>query len=237
MTLRLTTQRKGLKTMDQEIIFNSKETGTMNRHLILLTVAVMLVVASQASRADDDKLRDLGPLSAQGEIPKWDGSQWRPAHDDTTTVVAGPGLTGGGSNRTVTVSVAFAGPGSSNTVARADYVQNTMPPVGAVIAWLKSLPNTPANLPSGWVECNGQTVDDAASPYNGQAVPDLNASGGGQKKRFLRGSTTSGTTGGSEEHDHGTVGLDGQGVVQASAPGGANHLPPYYEVVWIMRVK
>ena len=61
-------------------------------------------------------------------------------------------------------------------------------PVGSIVAWHKSFANTPA-LPTGWAECNGQTVTDGASPYNGQALPNLNGEG-----RFLRGSATSGTT-------------------------------------------
>ncbi len=60
-------------------------------------------------------------------------------------------------------------------------------PIGSIIAWHKSLSGTPA-LPSGWAECNGQTLSDAGSPYNGQVIPDLN---GGA--RFLRGAAASGT--------------------------------------------
>ncbi len=60
-------------------------------------------------------------------------------------------------------------------------------PVGGIIAWHKNLgPGAPA-LPPGWLECNGQTVSDADSPFNGITLPDLN---GGA--RFLRGSGTSG---------------------------------------------
>jgi len=226
--------------MTHEIKFNSKEKGSMNKYLIVLTVVVTLVMASQVRGADADTLRDLGPLSAPGEIPKWDGTQWRPGHDDITSVVAGPGLTGGGSNKTVTVSVAFDGPGSSNTVARADYVQSAIPPIGAVIAWLKNFSNTPTNLPSGWVECNGQTLSDAGSVYNGQSIPNLNGNSGGTK-RFLRGSTTSGSTGGNEA-------LGNSGNYQARTdgsysgfhnyPAGSESLlPSYYSVVWIMRIK
>ncbi len=68
-------------------------------------------------------------------------------------------------------------------------------PIGSIVAWLKSYANTPA-LPSGWVECNGQTLSDADSVYNGQAIPNLNGD-----NRFLRGNSTSGGTGG-EESDH-----------------------------------
>lgn len=42
-------------------------------------------------------------------------------------------------------------------------------------------------LSSDWVECNGQTLSDISSPYDGEVIPDLNAQG-----RFLRGNSISG---------------------------------------------
>src|SRR5881394_3776492 len=68
-------------------------------------------------------------------------------------------------------------------------------PVGCVSGYLKSLPNAPA-LPGTWVECNGQVLNDAQSPLNGQTLPDLNGTGGPQ--RFLRGASVSGGTGGGD---------------------------------------
>ena len=106
-------------------------------------------------------------------------------------------------------------------------------PVGSVIAWLKSLTGTPG-LPadSSFVECNGQVVNDAGSPLNGITMPNLNG-----QNRFLRGSASSGTPGGSVSHAHGTTTLTtgDQNTPAYTAP--AAHLPPYYEVVWIMRIK
>lgn len=66
-------------------------------------------------------------------------------------------------------------------------------PVGTILAWHKNLSGTPA-LSADWVECNGQTISDPASPYNGVTLPNLNSNpnawnGGG---RFLRGGTTPG---------------------------------------------
>jgi len=112
-----------------------------------------------------------------------------------------------------------------------------VPVVGSVMAWLKLYPSTPP-LPDGWVECNGQVLADVGSPYYGQAIPDLNGYTG--VRRFLRGSAGSGSTGGQENHSHSyTTTGDGTGTWQVvRAPlDSANHLPPYYEVVWIMRVK
>ena len=68
-----------------------------------------------------------------------------------------------------------------------DILDTAMVPIGAIIAWHKDFANTPA-LPGRFVECNGQTLSDADSPYNGQTIPDLNGNA-----RFLRGSGTSGT--------------------------------------------
>ena len=64
-------------------------------------------------------------------------------------------------------------------------------PIGTIVAWHKSATGTPA-LPDGWVECNGQVLNDAASPYNGQAIPNLNSAAGYTAGRFLRGYPISG---------------------------------------------
>jgi len=64
-------------------------------------------------------------------------------------------------------------------------------PIGTIVAWHKSATGTPA-LPAGWVECNGQRLNDAGSPYNGQTLPNLNTAAGYGGGRFLRGGTTSG---------------------------------------------
>lgn len=120
-------------------------------------------------------------------------------------------------------------------------------PVGGVIAWLKSFTNTPA-LPTGYVECNGQVLSDASSVYNGLTIPNLNGSGG-STKRFLRGSTTSGSTGGSETHFHSyslstitisyASGTNFASAISSSTGGTSSttDIPPYYEVVWIIRIK
>ncbi len=63
----------------------------------------------------------------------------------------------------------------------------SMCPIGTVVGWHKSFPNTPA-LPDEWVELNGQTINDSESVYDGQTVDDWNGEG-----RFLKGASTSGT--------------------------------------------
>ncbi len=118
-------------------------------------------------------------------------------------------------------------------------------PIGGVVAWAKSFPNTPS-LPANFEECNGQTITDSNSPYDGQTIPNLNTG----TQRFLRGSTTSGTTGGSETHTHSIstntkAQSKGTGANDCAllnhnhggATGSQSTLPSYYEVAWIMRVK
>lgn len=118
-------------------------------------------------------------------------------------------------------------------------------PLGTVTAYLKSLTGTPS-LPIGWVECNGQTLSDSASPFNGQTIPDLN--GSSATRRFLRGNSTSGGTGGITSHTHTITWsrdnedyADGTGpvgyVVQKRVTGSASQIPTYYEVVWVMKIK
>jgi hypothetical protein len=115
----------------------------------------------------------------------------------------------------------------------------TNPPIGAIIAWLKSFTNTPS-LPDGWVECDGSVLSDGNSVYDGETIPDLNGD-----NRFLRGEATSGGTGGSETHVH-TVADLGQGteggatgrlIGAGAGTGTTSTLPTHYEVVWIMRIK
>ena len=119
-------------------------------------------------------------------------------------------------------------------------------PVGSIMAWHKNFANTPP-LPGVWAECNGQAINDAASPYNGLNVPDLNGAQGGVPV-FLRGANVSGGTGGNETHSHGLPlningGAVGAGTEVTMFPPGsytsdpAPSFPPYYEVVWVMRVR
>jgi len=67
---------------------------------------------------------------------------------------------------------------SGNDILSADWNsmatdQKSRSPIGSVISWLKNYTNTPS-LPTGWVECNGQTLSDVGSVYNGQIIPNLN---------------------------------------------------------------
>lgn len=73
-------------------------------------------------------------------------------------------------------------------------------PVGSIVAWMKSMTGTPS-LPTNWVECNGQTLSDANSVYNGLTIPNLNGASAATPL-FLRGATASGSTGGAESHIH-----------------------------------
>jgi hypothetical protein len=125
-----------------------------------------------------------------------------------------------------------------------DALAEQLPPVGSIHAWDKSRANTPA-LGGCYAECNGQVLNLPGSPFHGQSLPDQNTA-----QLFLRGALTSGTTGGSLTHTHDIevgsgydgVNVDNGGSGQAldanpksTTLGGA--LPPFYEVVYVMRVK
>jgi hypothetical protein len=106
-------------------------------------------------------------------------------------------------------------------------------PIGSIMAWHKSLNGTPA-LSEGWVECNGQVINDTESHYNGETLPDLN-----NNNNFLRGNMVSGTTGGSETHNHGVRTPVGGGFTSSGSRGtdSGSSLPPYFDVVWIIKIK
>lgn len=125
------------------------------------------------------------------------------------------------------------------------------PPIGSVMPWLGSMTGTPA-LPDGWARCDGQVLDDFDSPYDQTTLPDLNGAVDGIPK-FLMGGATSGTASGSATHDHTYTNLVQAASSEAQAAGaatgiyglksdtpnidGASSLPPYFTVVWIMRIK
>lgn len=155
--------------------------------------------------------------------------------------------------------------GTNETVAGSVTAQqfvgwNTCP-IGSIIAWLKTYTNTPQTLPVGWMECHGGTVIDPVSPYYGQTLPNLM-----DNNYFLRGASTSGGTGGEDTHTlsvteipahthnvaTSTGAQTGNRIANTNSAsnesniatdngtgGGTAHenKPPYYNVVWIIRIK
>ena len=118
-------------------------------------------------------------------------------------------------------------------VRRAPQTRQIIAPVGSIVAWHKKISR---RLPRGWVECNGQVLNDMGSPLDGEKIPDLNG-----ENRFLRGSNRSGDIGGSTTHKHtrsrGKITYVWQRPDYNEVDNAANHLPPYMNVVWIMRVR
>lgn len=127
---------------------------------------------------------------------------------------------------------------------KAKMIEHSGLPIGTILAWAGNLSGVPA-LQESWVECNGQTISDSESPLDGQVIPNLNGA-----NRFLRGNSTSGTTGGAESKDFTTGGpsstvevtgtntnVDRPGSQNHTHSGSINVLPPYYNVVWIMKIK
>jgi hypothetical protein len=125
-------------------------------------------------------------------------------------------------------------------------------PVGAIIAWHRDLPGTPP-LTDAWAECNGQTLNDPQSPFDGQVLPDLN-----NEQRVLVGATTSGGVRDEDyvpPHTHGPGTLRflnnsaaaddyyGGASCSGSVCGGATASTTAgtplvgFEIVWVMRVK
>jgi hypothetical protein len=118
-------------------------------------------------------------------------------------------------------------------------------PVGTMLHWCKNSFGVALVLPENFMECNGQVVNDPESPLNGETLPNPNGAG-----QFLRGAALSGDSGGSATHTHDIevgsgfdgVNVDTGGSGQAlqnnpTTTSAASSLPPYYEVVLVMRVK
>lgn len=119
-----------------------------------------------------------------------------------------------------------------------DAVALQLHPIGSVFGYAKNLASLPA-LPGTWAECNGQVLNDSESPLDGATLPDLNVT-----QRFIRGSVSSGGTGGGETHSHtynssvtAAAGSDVSAAENGTGTTDANHLPPFYELVFVIRVK
>jgi hypothetical protein len=109
-------------------------------------------------------------------------------------------------------------------------------PIGVAVPYFKDTPGVPA-LPANFVECNGQVLNDPESPLDGQFMPDANTGA----QRFIRGSLTSGVTGGIDSFatalaDNAGVGTP-QNFVTVDFSPGAQPFPPYITAVWVIRVK
>lgn len=125
----------------------------------------------------------------------------------------------------------------STTKLNINIIQDDRDAIGTVKSYLKSFTNLPTNnFCAFWVECAGQTLSDTESPLNGQVIPNLNTG----TYRMLRGSSTSGATGGADSHTHGAPAGGGANTFQGGVAGAttsSSNIPAYYEVVWIMKVK
>ncbi len=112
----------------------------------------------------------------------------------------------------------------------------TLVPIGVVLPWFKDLPGVPA-LGENFVECNGQLLDDAESPLDGQLMPDINTGA----QRFIRGGLSSGALGGIDSFA--TAQADNSGInppvtfVTTEFSPGAQPFPPYVTAVYVIRVR
>lgn len=86
--------------------------------------------------------------------------------------------------------------GAQGTASRSDHVhaQPGQVPVGGVIPWFGNITGVPA-LNANWEECDGTAIANTSSPMFGQNKPALNGTTDATRI-ILRGSTTSGGTGG-----------------------------------------
>jgi hypothetical protein len=146
------------------------------------------------------------------------------------------------------VGLALTGFGHSVDISFASIAQ---PPIGAIIAWHRNATLNVPSLPANWVACSGGVFNDPESPLNGMTLPNLNDGD------FLRGATQSGGGGGAATHIHNfsaaaTISAEAAGAVSGADIGVSldshdhpvvgstdpeSSLPPYFEVLWIIRIK
>jgi hypothetical protein len=137
-------------------------------------------------------------------------------------------------------------------------------PIGGVVDWLKNLTGCPA-LPDNFVECNGQLLSDPESVFDNVTIPDLNSNNYFLRANATSGGTGGEAThlltaaeSGLPAHTH-TINATGNSAnvttvvskgdsntastpstnqnTAANASSAHNNLPPYYNVVKIIRIK
>ena len=132
-------------------------------------------------------------------------------------------------------------------------------PIGTIVPFGGSKQEAEAQTANGWWICDGRTVSDALSTMNGKATPNLNS-------QFLMGSSDAASTGGAASlqipqqtiDSHSTTfgapsGIAPLGVIVQPENGSYNGqsvhregiwksvtvpaLPPYYSVIYLIRVR
>ncbi len=85
-----------------------------------------------------------------------------------------------------------------------------------------------------WRLCDGTAITDTESIYNGENTPDLFDATG----VFLAGGTYSGLTGGASTHgNHGPSFDNGTGANKTEGFNNVSHLPPYFWVLFLIKIK
>jgi len=146
--------------------------------------------------------------------------------------------------------------------ATADLISGQKVPVGAILAWWKSNAKTPS-IPSGFVECNGQVLSDAESVFDGETLPALNNNNRFLRGNVTSGGTGGSSTHtlitaempahthqiGSKNYDIERVGDATRKIIynypedyartttSTGGDGAHENKPPYFNVVWIIRIK
>ncbi len=89
-------------------------------------------------------------------------------------------------------------------------------PIGTVIDWYR--PDTTTAIPEGYAICDGSTINDSRSPWDGKALPSLS-------QKFVRGEVqlaNIGSSGGSSTHTH-TTSIDHDHASATTSNSGKNH--------------
>ena len=124
------------------------------------------------------------------------------------------------------------GVATSTTNLHIHIVQDDRDAIGTIKPFLSNITGYPSNnITAFWILCDGTTISDAESPFNGQAVPDLNGTGNAIR--------AADTAGGTASQSISTTNLSGH-----LADGnnynhnhGATNYPMWHDAVYYIKIK
>ena len=118
-------------------------------------------------------------------------------------------------------------------------IERSLPPIGAYFTYNTAYSGSPGTIPNWALEANGQLINDADSPMNGQYIRNLNGNSDATKL-FVACDSIAGNTGGATSHGHNWSYQGSQDYGSGGNPNGMtteSNIPLCIDMKWLVRIK